>query len=91
MLAGKSLNYNFILHDSEIARGQTTIHNADGASKINCVTTLSTKNISKGLAQAITQKNIQYAMKGNMLFNASLKKTDVPVPFTINQQGTIKW
>ena len=91
MLAGKSMNYNFILHDSEIARGQPTIHNADGASKITCVTTLSTKNISKGFAQAITQKNIQYAMKGNMLFNASLKKTEFPIPFTINQQGTITW
>lgn len=90
-LVGKSLNYNFILHDSEIAKGQPTIQNADGASKINCVTTLSTKNISKGLTQAIAQKNIQYTMKGNMLFNAALKGTELPVPFTINQQGTIKW
>ena len=90
-LAGKSLQYNFILHDSEIAKGQPTIQNADGASKISCVTTLSTKNISKGLAQAITQKNIQYTMKGNMLFNAALKGKELPVPLTINQQGTIKW
>lgn len=90
-LAGKSLQYNFILHDSEIAKGHPTIQNADGASKINCLTTLSTKNISKGLAQAITQKNIQYTMKGDMLFNAALKTTVLPVPFTINQQGTIKW
>lgn len=91
MLTGKSLNYNFILHDSEIAKGQPTIQNADGASKINCITTLSTKNISKGLAQAITQKNIQYTMKGDMLFNAALKGTQLPVPFAINQQGSIKW
>jgi len=26
-----------------------------------------------------------------MLFNAALKGTELPVPFTINQQGTIKW
>ncbi len=91
MLTGKSLNYNFILHDSEIAKGQPTIQNADSASKISCITTLSTKNISKGLAQAITQKNIQYTMKGDMLFNAALKGTQLPIPFAINQQGSIKW
>jgi hypothetical protein len=30
-------------------------------------------------------------MKGDMLFNAALKGKELPVPFTINQQGTIKW
>lgn len=90
-LAGKSLQYNFILHDSEIAKGQPTIQNTDGASKINCVTILSTKNISKSFAQAISKKNIQYTLKGNMLFNAALKGAELPIPFTINQQGTIKW
>ncbi|MCX8122571.1 MAG: LEA type 2 family protein [Spirochaetes bacterium] len=91
ILSGKSINYNFILHDSEIAKGQPTIQNTDGVSKINCMTTLSTKHISKGFMQAITQKNIQYSMKGDMLFNATLKGTQMPVPFAIEQQGNIKW
>ncbi len=91
ILSGKSMNYNVVLHDSEIAKGNPTIQNAAGASTINCVTILSTKNISKGLANAIVQKNINYTLKGDMLFDATLKGSQLPIPFVINQQGTIKW
>ena len=91
ILEGKALQYNFSLYDHEIAKGQPSIQNVDGISKITCLTTLNTKTISKGLAQAVTQKKIPYTIKGNMLFNAILKGTKVPIPLTINHQGDITW
>lgn len=90
-LTGKTLDYNFVLHDSEIAKGKPAIQSEQGVSKINCTTVLSTKNISRGLMTALSQQNIQYSMNGNMLLSAALKNMQFPIPFKIQHNGTIKW
>ena len=91
LLTGKSIDYNFILHDTEIAKGKPTIQSVKGISTINCLTVLSTKNLSKGIVAALPKKNIHYVMKGSMVLDASFKGSTMPIPFSINHDGTISW